>query len=52
MAGTYSLKRFLKKKILVERNTKINKKRNSVVKKSNRATLKPVIWEKGRGGGR
>ena len=25
MAGTYSLKRFLKKKLLVQRNTKVNK---------------------------
>ena len=33
MAGTYSLKRFLKKKeFLVQRNTKINKKRDSVIK--------------------
>ena len=31
MAGTYSLKRFLKKKLLVQRNKKINKKRNGVV---------------------
>ena len=31
MAGTNSLKRFLKKKLLVQRNTKINKKRNGVV---------------------
>ena len=31
MAGTNSLKRFLKKKIGVQRNTKINKKRNRVI---------------------
>ena len=31
MAGTDSLKRFLKKKLLVQRNTKINEKRNGVV---------------------
>ena len=31
MAGTYSLKRFLKKKLLVQRNTKINEKRNGVI---------------------
>ena len=31
MAGTNLFKRFLKKKLLVERNTEINKKRNGVV---------------------
>ena len=31
MADTNSLKRFLKKKLLVQRNTKTNKKRNGVV---------------------
>ena len=31
MAGTHSLNRFLQKKLLVQRNTKINKKRNGVI---------------------
>ena len=38
MAGIYSLKRFLKKKLLVQRNTKINKKRNGVI------TLPWLLW--------